>query len=236
VGKIINGIVYSGWFKILIMKIDILVADPLYAFFRNGRLKEFKRSEVVSCVSRGTKNVYFIKRGFVKSYTINSSGHKNLLTISGAGDIFPLNEAFDEQELEIFYETMTPSVLYEMSAKKFQQALLADSSLAYTTLQKTAAVLNKYSERLENLEIADARAKIIYRLLFLSNLYGESNRHNEIEIQAPVNYQDLADSLNMARETANREIKKLEGQGLVKKKRNYLILLDKKKLALQLGS
>lgn len=53
-----------------------------------------------------------------------------------------------------------------------------------------------------------ARGRIIAELISLAERFGESHG-NRILIEAPITHQDIADSINMTRETASRALEQL---------------------------
>lgn len=209
--------------------------DPISALFDDGLIRNYEKGEMVAMSDEKHEDIYMVKSGYVKSYTIDQTGRYNLLMINGAEDIFPVHILFNKHESGVFYEAMTPVVVAKISRESFLRAISTQPKVSLAILRKTMSALRNYRDRLENLEIAQARLRVIYRLVYLARVFGLPSKGKHIIITVPVNYQDLADSLNMARETVNREVRQLVRQGLVMKRKNYMVLLDKKSLLSELN-
>jgi CRP/FNR family transcriptional regulator len=82
-----------------------------------------------------------------------------------------------------------------------------------------------HSERILNLEYRTVRERLVSFLLTMSHRFGQETADG-LMINAPLRHQDIASSVNASRETASRELAKLEKRRLIKTKQFYITLID----------
>lgn len=206
----------------------------LKAFFAGARPKKYAKSELI-LGSDQTEKILFISSGFVKGYTLSDEGDRHILVIKGAGDLLAVTNLFTDDTSAIFYEAMTEVAVRSLSKTKYEAAVTADPALAVATLKKLIQDMRDTTRRLLNLNIPNARQRIIYRILFLAKRFGAASVKDHEVLFVPLTYQDLADSLQLARETANRVVRDLMKEGLVVKSHGYVIITSKTKLEAEIA-
>lgn len=197
--------------------------------FKRGRRLRFDNREMILRAGETPKGVFYIARGFVKVYSITEHGVENIHIIYRKGEVFSLIWAFRGLARGVFYESLGPSELYVLPREDFLD--LADKSDGFCRelLQKTVDQLHVFADRLDNLEYADARERVAYRLLFLAGRFGKKHKNGFI-IDAPITHQHIAESINLARETVSREIEKMEREGMITHQKRRLVLTGIKQL------
>lgn len=104
-----------------------------------------------------------------------------------------------------------------------------NSWLSQEILKQTVDIITVYTQRIQTLEFRTARERIIAELLYLSERFGVRSG-TEVLIDAPITHQDIADSINMTRETASRALELLFKEGLMGQKDHLFTVLDVHKL------
>ena len=212
-------LVYTG-----IMKASTLAITPtpqvsaqnLESYFTDGVIQKFSKGEVIISGLDEPQGVYLIKEGFVKAYTITKAGQENLLLIHDAGEFIPLIWALDGIHTEgLFYQAMSDVIVLKTSKEKLLTNMETNIGLCQEILKQSVSIISAYSSRVQTLEFRTARERLIAELLSLANMFGEA-QGNEVVINAPITHQDIADSINMTRETASRALQTLFEEGLVK--------------------
>lgn len=209
--------------------------DSIVAYFSDGFLMNFSKNEVIIQGYEEPEGVYLIKAGFVKAYSLAHDGHRNLLLLHKAGEFIPLPWALDGAHTTgMFYEAMTNVEILRASKDKLRAALGENSWLSREILNQTVNIISIYGQRIQTLEYRTARERILSELIYLAGRFGE--RHGkEILINAPITHQDIADSINMSRETASRAIEQLFEENLMGQKDHYFNVKDIGKLQTALG-
>jgi len=211
------------------------IDESIVAHFNDGLFMYFSPEETIINGLDEPEGVYLIKSGFIKAYSISKAGHVNLLAIHEAGEFIPLPWALDGAHTTgLFYEAMTDVTVLRASKDKLRTAMGNNTWLSQEILKQTVNIITLYTQRIQTLEFRSARGRIISELLYLAERFGKS-QGKEILIYAPITHQDIADSINMTRETASRTLELLFKEGLVGQKDHLFTVLDLPKLQLMLS-
>lgn len=190
--------------------------DSTKANFDDGVIKHFSKGETIIDGFDGPQGVYLIKNGFVKAFTVTKAGQENLLLIHDKGEFIPLIWALDGVHTEgLCYQAMSDVTVLRTSKEKLRSAMDEDTLLSQEILKQSVSIITAYGQRIQTLEYRTARERLIAELLNLTEMFGKPHG-NEILIDAPITHQDIADSINMTRETASRALGLLFEEGLVR--------------------
>lgn len=207
--------------------------DSIVAHFSDGFLMHFSKDEVIIQGYEEPEGVYLIKDGFVKAYSISHDGHRNLLLIHKVGEFMPLPWALDgANTTDLFYEAMTDVEVLRVGKDKLRAAMGNNTWLSREVLSQTVNMISICTQRIQTLEYRTARERIIAELIYVSERFGEKHG-KEILINAPITpitHQDIADSINMSRETASRALELLFEEGLMGQKEHLFTVKDIHKL------
>jgi CRP/FNR family transcriptional regulator, cyclic AMP receptor protein len=193
--------------------------------FNEGTKLTYKRSEYIIRPGELPNNVFFIESGLVKAFNISKYGEENLLIIRKSHEVFPLIWALTGQEREIIYQAMTPTVLRRIDRQKYLDYLHSHPGALLPILDMVTEMYRIHSERILNLEYRTVRERLVSFLLTMYHRFGQETDEGSI-IDVPLRHQDIASSINASRETASRELAKLEKKGLIKTKQFYITLKD----------
>lgn len=213
---------------------DKVENESIVAHFSDGLLMHFTREETIIDGLSEPEGVYLIKEGFVKAYSISHAGHINLLLIHEAGEFIPLPWALDGAHTTgLYYEAMTDVTVLRASKDKLRAAMGNNSWLSQEILKQAVNILSVYTQRIQTLEFRSARGRIIAELLYMAERFGKPHG-KEVLIDAPITHQDIADSINMTRETASRALGQLFDEKLLGQTDHLFTILDLPKLRDQL--
>jgi len=200
--------------------------ESIVAHFSDGLLMSFTDGETIINGFDEPTGVYLIKDGFVKAYSVSKDGHASLLLIHEAGEFIPLPWALDGTHTTgLFYEAMTNVTVLRAPKDKLRTAMGHNAWLSQEVLRQAVNVIIVYTQRIQTLEFRTARNRVIAELLNLAERFGEGHGR-EIFINAPITHQDIADSINMTRETASRALEVLFKEGLMGQKDHLFTVLD----------
>ena len=209
--------------------------ESIVAHFSDGLLIHFSRGDTIINGIDEPEGIYLIKEGFVKAYSISRNGHANLLLIHEAGEFIPLPWALDGAHTTgLFYEAMTDVTVLRASKDKLRTAMGNNTWLSQEILKQAVNIITIYTQRIQTLEFRSARERIVAELIYVAERFGKP-RGKEILIDAPITHQDIADSINMSRETASRALELLFEEGLIGQKDHLFTVIDLPKLRLALG-
>ncbi len=209
--------------------------ESIIAHFGDGLLMNFSKEETIIDGFDDPKGVYLIRTGFVKAYSVSRDGHVNLLLIHSAGEFIPLPWALDGAHTTgLFYEAMTDVVVLRGSKDRLRISMGNNSWLSQEILKQAVNIITIYTQRIQTLEFRTARERIIAELLNLAERFGKSSG-TQVLINAPLTHQDIADSINMSRETASRALELLFEEGLMEQEDHLFTVPNLLKLQTALG-
>lgn len=110
---------------------------------------------------------------------------------------------------------MSDVTVLKTSKDRLRSAMDENTWLSQEVLRQSVNIITAYARRIETLGFRTARERLIAELLNLTEMFGKTHG-NEALIDAPITHQDIADSINMNRETATRALGLLFDEGLVK--------------------
>ncbi|MGI9027410.1 MAG: Crp/Fnr family transcriptional regulator [Candidatus Saccharimonadales bacterium] len=217
------------------MNLNRDVRESIDAHFSDGVLKHFLKDEIIVQGNEQPKGVYLIQSGYVKAYSISQKGQQNLLLVHGANEIMPLPWALDGlQKMGIFYEAMSKVSVLRTSKDDLRSAMGTNSWLTEQMLRQLVNTFTVYAQRIQSLGYRLPRERVIACLLDLNTRFGEKEG-DYIVIKAPITHQDIADSINVTRETASRALTQLFKEKLVDQKDHLFIIKDEQKLQAELS-
>jgi CRP/FNR family transcriptional regulator, cyclic AMP receptor protein len=198
-------------------------------FRKHGKQLTYAKGEFIIRPGDVPSGVFFIESGLVKAYDITKYGEENLLIIRKSGEIFPLIWAITGQERHVIYESLSPTVVWQLKREKFTKLTREYPSVTYSLLSMTVEMYRIHSERIINLEYRSVRERLISFLLTMAQRFGKRSNGGML-IKVPLRHQDIASAINSSRETTSREMVALERKGLLTNEQTYITLKDIKKL------
>ena len=210
-------------------------SESIVSYFNEGSTGFFAKGDVLVQGDEVPSGVFFIQSGYVKAYSISQQGQENLLLIHGANEIMPLPWALDgPQKIGIFYEAMSPVKVMRTSKNALRLAMGSNPWLTEQVLRQLVNTFTVYAQRIQSLGYRLPRERVIACLLDLATRFGHKEGQHMV-IQAPITHQDIADAINMTRETASRALEQLTEDGLITQKDHLFIINDDKKLQAELS-
>jgi CRP-like cAMP-binding protein len=183
------------------------------------------KGEVVVHAEDEPFGIFYIKSGFIKVFSLNTLGTQYIHVLYGPGDYFPLAWLMPHSYRNLYFETMTPTMLERVRTKELQAAVEHSVLLAMdvmrTGLEQYATIL----DRVHNLEYRFARERLVYCLLSLARRFG-TPKEDGYEIALKVSHQILASNINLSRESVGRELDRLVRKDMIHLKGGKILLND----------
>lgn len=203
--------------------------SPLYQLLLSGNRYKLPKGQVIHALNDRSM-VSLIETGYIKRYLITKEGNKSIQLIYKPDDIFPMTPIFKSlYEMDLYrgpevyyYESMTDIVIYSISIDQLNKAASEDPSIYKDLLYASGVRLNSYIHYLEDISLKTSYEKVAHRLIFLADQMGELTPQGT-KILLPLTHQDIADILDLSRETVSREMAKLKAKRLVSGTKNIII-------------
>lgn len=200
--------------------------ESIVAHFSDGVVMHFTDGETIINGIDEPDGVFLIKEVFVKAFSISPTGHSNLLLMHQTGDFVPLPWALDGAHTTgLYYMAVQDVTVIRASKDKLRAALGNNSWLSQEIMKQAVSIITIYTQRIQTLEFRSSRGKVISEILNLSERFGDKHG-KQVVINAPITHQDIADSINMNRETASRTLEVLFEEGLLGQTNHLFTILD----------
>lgn len=218
--------------------------DTLKAFFNHGKQLHFLKGQVIIKDQNLSEDVFYIDSGFVVvyknepkalSFGNEGSSQKKIYSIYKPDEIFPLQSVFNNVDKKITFKALGEVCVYKVLKADFIKFVSQSPQVALEVINKLSSLANVYFERIDHLEFTKTHSRVIARLLFFADRFGEKSG-KKVRIALPVTHADIANSLGMSRETTTRVLSSLEKTGLISYQNKLIILNDQDKLNTQLIS
>ncbi len=183
------------------------------------RSRQIKKHQIILYQGEVRPQLYVIKKGIVKMYTVLSNGNEIVVALYSEGDSFPTYTDSKSMPTALFYYQAMTDVQLQNVAPEDLKMDARDQSRHYL-----GALLH-----INALVQMNAHDKLVHTLRYLAVRFGVPLiNKNFIRINLKLTQQDLADMSNMSRETTSIELAKLKDSGVVvEKNKHYALNMSK---------
>lgn len=197
-------------------------ATPLTLYFTQVSPSVHGDNAILHSSDSNEAAIFYLKNGYVKSYTITESGSASIVAFYGPDAIFPLRPTLKTSGFgraykcrsTVYFQAMTECEVYRRRSFDFLNFIETEPVHYREIVHRFMQNMELYASRSESLEYRYAQQRLAYQLLTLAEVFGMDAEHG-VRLALPLNHQELAECSGMARETASRELEKLRQAGLV---------------------
>lgn len=220
------------------MKYLIYMAHQLSAYqarieklFRRAGTKKYPKNQLVYYEGDELTQVYLIKEGYVKAYTILDSGDMRTIFLLGPGDIFPIAFSttmdWHNYRVRYFYQSLNDVNLKYLSRDLFKEMMESSTENLTTYLAYMSASNLAIMKQLEVMKSKKAINKVLMLLPYLISKFGERIYPNAYRLKIKLSHQEIADLSGVTRETTTTLVKQLEKRGIIEQLKGRLIIHTK---------
>lgn len=190
---------------------------------------DYKKGETILRPEDTPQGVYYLKKGFIRSYLVSDRGKEMTLNIFKKGTYFPLQWALNNFNNEYFYEAMTNTKVLRIQKEDFNKFLIDNPLTLMDLCKKLVNQLEMLYLRMSHAMGDNAFKRIASTLLFMAKRYGRQNKKH-IYISIPVTHLCIASIAGLTRETTSATLKKIADGKIICYRHKKLIIKDIKKL------
>lgn len=218
---------------------DLMSTTPfqkLEAFFAQFRLISYKKNETILRSDDQPPGVFYLKRGYVKLYSLCREGEELSLIIFKPEDFFPIGWAINNKVDPYYLDAMTSVELWRAPREEFVKFIKENPDVLFELTSRILIRLGGLLQRMEHLVFGNAGNKVASILVICAERFGRpagkagKKEDQKIIVQLPLTHRDIANLAGITRETASLEIKKLEREGLISHRQRLLVVRNLKKL------
>jgi CRP/FNR family transcriptional regulator len=189
------------------------------------RKRTYSSGTIILHEKESCTNVYFILEGEVSIYRTSIEGKEQILTRLGKGSSFntapPLHISGVNQAS---VRTITNSIFFILSKIDYIDLLQSFPDFSYAILLNFADHLVYLTNLVENLSLHSVRGRLAHFLLEQADHDAITRRWTQDEI---------AEYLGTARDVVGRILRSFTDEGIIRRERNQIILMDRQKLDIE---
>lgn len=205
------------------MKKDI--DKKVSAFFSEFTQKTFKKGQTILSPDSEPTVAYYVKKGFVKTFTVSPQGVETTIHLFANNSYFPLMWIISGIPNRFHYEALNSVELYLAPKDKLVEFIKNNPDVLLNLTYRLLKGMDRLTLRIEQLSTANASERLSSMLIFLARHFGEK-KDNKIYLEEMFTHKDLASLAGLSRETTSREWKKLQQKKLVILQERRIVIND----------
>jgi len=175
-------------------------------------------------------DVYYIEKGLIKISCIGAGGRQLIIGLRYPRCIFGAESLILREPSLITASTLTDCQLYRIPGDIFLTYLQSSPHLSWNLFEIQSREIYEQNSRLAQLGCCSAQERLEVFLLQLIAAFGLDASGEEIHIQLPLKYCELAELIAVTPEYLSVLIKRMEREGLVRHDKHYLIITDSQRI------
>ena len=182
----------------------------------------YRKNAILFDTFHKAQGLYYIASGQVKLSELTSRGQEYIIQSLGAGDMFPLTSYFLGENRSAIYTASSDVHLQWRSRQDVDDYCDAHPEALREMIR---SVLTATMWRVSTLSLNQSEHRVLRRVQELASRFGKPNG---TFLELILTQQELADSVNLSRESVSGILNRLETQNIVRLERNKLLVaLDK---------
>lgn len=198
-------------------------------FFAKFSRQTYAAGDIILRADQPPPGVFYLKKGFVRQYTVSSRGEVFVLHVFRPGSHFLMMWAFNGTPNQYYYEAITPAEVYRAPLASVREFFERHPSCLYYFTKRLLSGVSGLLSRIECLMLESAQVRTALLLLYLSKTYGEEDG-NRIAIRVPLTHKEIASWIGTTRETASLQMESLRRKGLIAYGKRQIVVVDRARL------
>lgn len=156
-------------------------------------------------------HVYYVKSGHMKVFKTSVNGNETIFDIYDANSFVALGVLFnDPQKYPASCSAVSSSVVYALPTKVIEDAIVANPTSARLWISYMNKRLTMVQRKLSEQIFSDSTERFRNLIRYFLKKYPNKINGDYIHISVPITKQELADILNVRRETLSRLLSSLK--------------------------
>ncbi|WP_422657740.1 Crp/Fnr family transcriptional regulator [Paenibacillus sp. EC2-1] len=210
-----NNIHYLSQFNLL----HSLETEDLIEMEQLTRITVIPRNTFIQTPETFTPGLYFVKKGKVRLYRLNSDGKQFTSDVLNEGNVFGELNMISFGTKEHYIETIEESHICRIDHTRFEQFIMHRPRFVMALIQVLSKRINSMSLLTQNLAIGNLHDKILCVLMELSAQHVVRRDESDDpfhQIDVPLSHQDIAHMIGASREAVTVALQELVKGGLIK--------------------
>jgi CRP/FNR family transcriptional regulator, cyclic AMP receptor protein len=200
-------------------------AAVLQAIAGRLRVRRFRRNEVIFHQGDAGDALHTIVSGSVKIVLPSAEGDEAIIATLHAGDFFGELALLDGQPRSATATAIEPTETLSLSRSVFLELLNSHADLRDALLAALSGELRRLTYHAEEMHFLDLAGRLARHLVRLARASGASSG-GQTSLDWPYTQSDLAAMIGGTRQSVNKLLGELIGDGLVLIERDTLVITD----------
>lgn len=192
----------------------------------NRPMRTFKKKDVLFMEGQTPNDLYFISKGSVKTYKLNSDGKELITAIHREGDFIGYAPLLEDKAYSESCEALEESDILLIPRGDFISLLYSSREIAHKFIKLLSNNLEETEKRLLDLAYQSVRQRVAGALLSISDTYRLSDGNATIAISR----KDISSMIGTATESLNRTLADFKDENLIEISDHHLKILNRQKL------
>lgn len=186
---------------------------------------KYRKGEIIFLPGDPSRFVYFLHYGRVKLAYLDDSGKRLTLTICRVGELFGEMALLGEKRHRLIAEALEDVELCIVAAQDLLRFAREHPELSLQLTHAVGRRMRQLETRLEDLIFKDVPTRLARLLLRLREEYGVETEGGPL-LDVRLTHQELAELIGSTRETTTATLSRFTEQGLIRKLKGRLQLVD----------
>jgi CRP-like cAMP-binding protein len=187
----------------------------------------YRKNTVVFEAGEPADRFFYLISGRVKVYVARPDGQERILSISEWGNTVGTSSCFDASLRYVSCATLAETTVLAFKRDAVIAAMATDSELTAVVLSSLARKQRGLTLQAHAAALRSTSSRVALLLCHLAAAYGTASEPNgETQLKIRMSTESLASVLGVARATLSRELSRLVRDGIIRKRKWELVVLD----------
>jgi CRP-like cAMP-binding protein len=197
-------------------------------------LRVFAKNQIIYFPTEAGQSVLLLARGRVKIKVLAADGRETILAFIDEGELFGELALLDTSPRNEFAEAASDATVIALAREDLLWLMAQHSELSLQITKLVGLRRRRIENRLRNILFRSTRERVAALLLELLDSHGEQQQQGWA-VRLPLSHQELANLIGATRESVTLTLGRLQMEGLIRVRRKQLVVLDRERLAAQVG-
>ena len=183
--------------------------------------RHFSAGQAIFLEGEPCQAVYLVQKGLVRTRRMSLEGREQVLNYRGPGEALNLVSAVDGGPNSASADAVTDASVFVIPCRRFRELLRVHPEMTSATLKQLCDEVRLLSDLVESLALHPVRARLA-RFLLQQTDQQDPDRH--------WTQQAIATHIGSVREMVGRTMRAFASEGLVRRERERIVVLDREGL------
>lgn len=203
---------------------DVLRQTPFLAGLNDTELEalvasmivaRYRANQILFVEGEPSRSLYFMLSGRVKVYRESRDGREQIVNIMGEGETIAVVPFCDGGEHPATGEVIEDAEIAQLQCSDFRRIARKHPDILFGMLHLLAKRVRRAQEEIHSLSLRTVMARLAYKLLELSDEYGERVKDG-VEIELRLSRQEMGSLVGTSRETTTRLLQQFQKERVIR--------------------